>query len=182
MKRNAAVGLFAKPSFLTGHYFVQAELPLKEEKMAKSLDHVCILVKDIDQAMERYGKILSVMAPEALDKRVEKHEQHAGKDRYLTAVFVAPGDGCNIQLLQPLDPESPLYKRLERHGEHIHHLAFTSPHLEETVERLKDNGVSLFSDKLVNDGETPPSTRWTWIVPHYAHGALIEVMDEVQEP
>jgi methylmalonyl-CoA epimerase len=144
--------------------------------MAKSLDHVCILVKDIDQATERYGTILSVAAPKVLEQKMEKQESHAGKDRYLSAVFMAPGDGCNIQLLQPLNPESPLYKRLEQHGEHIHHLAFTSSHLEETVQHLKEKGVSLHSDQLVSDIENP-TLRWTWIVPSYAHGALIEVMD-----
>jgi len=144
--------------------------------MAKSLDHVCILVKDIDQAIERYRTILSVAAPKVLEQKIEKEESYAGKDRFLSAVFIASGDGCNIQLLQPLNPESPLYKRLERQGEHIHHLAFTSSHLEETVQRLKEKGVSLHSDQLVSDVENP-TIRWTWILPSFAHGALIEVMD-----
>jgi methylmalonyl-CoA/ethylmalonyl-CoA epimerase len=145
--------------------------------MGKSLDHVCILVKDIDQAIERYTTILSVTAPQVLEQKVEKQESFAGQDRYLSAFFRPLGDGCNIQLLQPLNPESPLYKRLERHGEHIHHLAFTSPHLEETAQLLKEKGVSLHSDQLVFDPDKP-DMRWTWILPGYAHGALIEVMDE----
>jgi len=144
--------------------------------MAKSLDHVCILVKDIDQAIERYTTILSVTAPKVLEQKVEKQESFAGQDRYLSAFFRPLGDGCNIQLLQPLNPESPLYKRLQRHGEHIHHLAFTSPHLEETAQLLKEKGVSLNSDQLVYDPDKP-DMRWTWILPGYAHGALIEVMD-----
>lgn len=146
--------------------------------MAKSLDHVCILVKDIDEAIKHYASILSVVGPEALEQGIERTEAYAGEDRYLTVVFVAPGDGCNIQLLQPLNPESPLYKRLERHGEHIHHLAFTSPHLEETVQSLKGKDVSLHlgGDQLFYDINNP-KTRWTWILPQYAHGALIEVMD-----
>lgn len=145
--------------------------------MAKSLDHVCILVKDIDQAIERYTTILSVTAPQVLEQKVEKQESFAGQDRYLSAFFRPLGDGCNIQLLQPLNPDSPLYKRLERHGEHIHHLAFTSPHLDETAQLLKEKGVSLNSDQLVYDPDKP-DMRWTWILPGYAHGALIEVMDE----
>lgn len=144
--------------------------------MAKSLDHVCILVNDIDEAIEHYRNILSVTAPQVLDRKVEVQESYAGEDRYLTTVFVAPGDGCNIQLLQPLNPESPLYKRLERYGEHIHHLAFTSPHLEDTVQGLKGKGVSLHGNELFYDVNNP-SPRWTWILPGYAHGALIEVMD-----
>ena len=146
--------------------------------MAKSLDHVCILVRDIDQAIERYTNILNVVAPQVLKQKIEKVEEYAGEDRYLTAVFTAPGDGCNIQLLQPLNPESPLYKRLEQHGEHIHHLAFASPHLDEAVQLMREKGVSLHLDgqRLFSNVENP-TTRWTWILPRYAHGALIEVMD-----
>ena len=145
--------------------------------MVKSLDHVCLLVKDIDQAIEHYTNILGVTAPEVVERKVEKQEQFAGKDRYLSAVFVAGGDGCNIQLLQPLNPESPLYKRLEKHGEHVHHLGFTSAHLEDTFRRLKEKGVSLYGDQFVSPADDP-NFRWTWIMPGYAHGALIEVMDE----
>ena len=146
--------------------------------MAKSLDHVCILVKDIDGAIERYTDILSVTAPRVLEQEIEKEESFAGKDRYLSCVFRAQGDGVNIQLLQPLNPDSPLFRRLEKRGEHIHHLGFTSPHLEETVQGLKGKGVSILGDELYSDVENPGSIRWTWILPDYAHGALIEVMDE----
>ena len=145
--------------------------------MAKLLDHVCILVNDIDDAIERYKNIIGVTAPEVAEKKLEKQEQFAGKDRYATVVFRAGGEGCNIQLLQPLNPDSPLYKRLEKHGEHIHHLGFTSSRLEETVQQLKERGVSLSSEELVVNVENP-TTRWTWILPKYAHGALIEVMDD----
>src|SRR4030042_6886805 len=145
--------------------------------MAKTLDHVCILVNDIDEAIERYKKILSVCAPEVAKQTVEKYEAFAGKDKSLSALFVAGGEGVNSQLMQPINHDSPLYKRLEKHGEHIHHLAFTSLQLPDTLKALKKKGVSLYSDELIyniND----PSLRWNWIMPQYAHGALIEVMDE----
>lgn len=145
--------------------------------MAKnSLDHVCILVKDIDQALDHYRSILRAAAPDLLKQKVEKQEQLAGEDRYVTAVFKAPRDGCNIQLIQPLNPESALYQRLQRHGEHIHHLGFASPQLDETFRRLKENGVAVRGDQFNVDQEHP-GIRWQWILPTYAHGALIEVMD-----
>ena len=40
--------------------------------MTKLLDHVCILVKDIDQAIKHYTNILSVVAPEAVPKNLNK--------------------------------------------------------------------------------------------------------------
>ena len=141
------------------------------------LAHICILVKNIDQAIEHYRKILAAVSPRLLEEEVRKEERFAGKDRYVTAFFRAPGAGCDIQLLQPLNPESPLYKRLEKHGEGLHHIAFASSRLEDNFRHLKEQGVALHGDRFIYDAENP-QTRWVWILPQYAHGVLIEVMDE----
>jgi catechol 2,3-dioxygenase-like lactoylglutathione lyase family enzyme len=140
------------------------------------LAHVCILVKDIDQAIEHYSNILSVVNPDLLKRKVEKKENVAGKDKYFTAFFPAVGDACDIQLIQPLNPESPLYKRLESHGEGLHHIAFTTSNLEDTFQQLKEKRISLSGDRFVANSEKP-DLRWVWILPGYAQGALIEVMD-----
>ena len=58
------------------------------------LAHICILVRDIDQAIEHYQNILSAVSPQLLNEQVRKQERFAGKDRYVTAFFPAPGAGC----------------------------------------------------------------------------------------
>lgn len=141
------------------------------------LAHICILVRDIDRAIEHYSTILGAVPLRLLKEKVTKEERAAGKDRYVTAFFPAAGSGCDIQLLQPLDPQSPLNKRLEKYGEGLHHIAFTSSHLEDTFQQLKKKGVSLHGDQFIFDNNAP-DTRWVWITPQYAHGVLIEVMDE----
>ncbi len=147
------------------------------DKISQRLAHICILVKDIDRAIEHYSTILGVVSPGLLKEKVTKVERLAGKDKYATAFFHAPGNGCDIQLLQPLDPESPLFRRLEKHGEGLHHIAFASSHLEDTFQHLKDKGVSLQGDQFFFDANAP-DVRWTWISLQYANGVLIEVMDE----
>ena len=141
------------------------------------LAHICILVKDIDRAIEHYTAILSAAAPELLEREIAKQECYAGEDRYVTAFFPAAGDACDIQLMQPLDAESPLGRRLQQRGEGVHHICFTSSHLEDTFQQLKENGVSLHGDQFITDVENP-SLRWAWVLPKYAHGVLIEVMDD----
>lgn len=147
------------------------------ERAKQRLAHICILVKDIDQAISHYTNIFSAVSPQLLKEEVTKRECLAGEDRYVTAFFSGPGSDCDIQLLQPLEPGSPLFKRLEKHGEGLHHIAFASSHLEDTFQQLKQNEVSLHGDQFVSDVNTPDS-RWVWIMPQYAHGVLIEVMDE----
>jgi methylmalonyl-CoA epimerase len=147
------------------------------DMVKQRLAHICILVRDIDQAIQHYTNILGAVSPQLLKEKVTKEERFAGKDRYVTTFFRAAGSGCDIQLLQPLDPQSPLYKRLEKHGEGLHHIAFASSHLEDTFRQLKKKGVSLHGDRFIFDANAP-DTRWVWIMPQYAHGVLTEVMDE----
>jgi methylmalonyl-CoA/ethylmalonyl-CoA epimerase len=151
-----------------------------EEPVKQRLAHICILVKNIDEAIEHYSRILRAASPHLIQEKVNKVDRVAGNDRYVTAFFLAPGNGCDIQLLQPLDPESPLYKRLEKHGEGLHHIAFSSTRLEDTFQQLKENGVSLQGNDFIYD-ENAPDTRWVWVQPRYAHGVLIEVMDEYKK-
>ena len=147
------------------------------DAVKQRLAHICILVRDIDQAINHYTNILGAVSPELLKRGITREERFAGKDRYVTAFFRAPGIGCDIQLLQPLDSESPLFKRLEKHGEGLHHIAFASSRLEDTFQQLKKKVVSLHGDRFIFDADTP-DTRWVWITPQYAHGVLVEVMDE----
>jgi len=151
-----------------------------KDTIDQRLAHICILVRDIDQAIAHYSNILGAVSPGQFKETATKKTCFAGKDSYVTAFFNAVGNACDIQLLQPLDPESPLYKRLEKHGEGVHHIAFASSRLEDTFQQLKNSGVSMQSDEFFFDINAPDG-RWTWIKPPYAHGVLIEVMDEYKK-
>ena len=140
------------------------------------LAHICILVRDISKAIEHFTGILGVLAPQTHDQKIAVQESFAGKDRYLTAFFPLAEQACEIQLLQPLDKESPLYKRLEQHGEGMHHICFSTGRLEDTFQQLTDRGVPLHGEQFIADINNP-SLRWFWVLPQFAHGVLIEVID-----
>ena len=147
--------------------------------MAKSVAHICILVKDIEKAVKDYAPILQVFAPDMLERKVAIEERYAGKDKYVTAFYGASGDGCDIQFLQPPDEDSPLQKRLEKAGEGIHHIAFDTSHIEDSYAELVKKGVavndSIIQESIVADGRN--DVRHFWILPKYSHGVLIEVID-----
>ncbi len=148
--------------------------------MARTVAHICILVADIDRAIEDYRKILSTVSPQLVERKVVKQERWTEDEKYITAFFGALGDACDIQLLQPPDGESPLHKRLERFGEGIHHIAFASSHLEDTYQHLKVDGISI-SDRMYSEhpkGNAKTDVRHFWIMPRAAHGVLIEVIDD----
>jgi len=148
--------------------------------MAKTVAHVCILVKDIDQAIKHYTNIIDVATPQLFKREVVRQERYAGDEKYITAFFDGLGDGCDIQLLQPPDEQSPLYKRLKKHGEGVHHICFSSSHIEDTYRLCKEKGISV-NDKIIDeraDGSDQTDIRHFWILPQYAHGVLIEMIDD----
>jgi methylmalonyl-CoA/ethylmalonyl-CoA epimerase len=147
--------------------------------MTKTVAHICILVADIDRAIEDYKKILGRVSPGLLQREVVRQERWAGDEKYITAFFGAVGDGCDIQLLQPPDRESPLFRRLEKYGEGVHHIAFATAHLEDSYRQLRTDGISV-NDCLIPEhpeGDDATDVNHFWILPRSAHGVLIEMID-----
>src|ERR1700754_2955946 len=117
------------------------------------LAHVCLLVKDLDQASEGWAKLLNILDPAQLEQRIVRYDAfEGGEDRMRWATFVNPG-GSEIQLMEP-DPDSPLGRRLAKHGEGVHHICFTADDPEETSRRLAEAGLSTSGD--VNTDPTMP--------------------------
>jgi methylmalonyl-CoA/ethylmalonyl-CoA epimerase len=135
--------------------------------------HVCLLVRDLDQAIEDWRRILAELDPAQLELPIVRYDRfEAGGDVMSWATFVNPG-GCEIQLLCPLN-DGPLGRRLARHGEGVHHLCFTAPDLPEAVKRLAAGGVELTSPDLAQDPQLPWQ-HWTFVSPTTSHGVLVEV-------
>lgn len=134
--------------------------------------HVCFLVADIHQAIDDFGRILGVLDPEqAAGELVLQEGSIGGDDLYHVATFSSPG--CEIQLIEPV--EGPLKARLDKKGEHVHHICFVSERLEETVEELKAAEIPLTNDELTDDEVNDTWQSWTFVHPKMSHGALIEV-------
>lgn len=142
--------------------------------MPGRLSHICLLVRDLDEAVADWTKILSELDPVQLEKPIVRYDRfEAGEDVMAWATFVSPGDGCEIQLCQPLN-DGPLGRRLAAKGEGVHHICFTSAELPDAIERLKQKGIMITSDELVQDPAIPWQW-WTFITPQSSHGPLIEL-------
>ena len=77
--------------------------------------HVCLLVEDLDKAVEDWTKLLKVLDPGQLEEPLVRYEDfEGGEDRMRWATFVSHG-GAEIQLMEPA-ADSPLGRRLAKHG------------------------------------------------------------------
>jgi len=83
-----------------------------------------------------------------------------------------------VELIEPLGPETGVGRFLARRGSGIHHLAFRVPNLEAELERLRHAGVALI-DETPRDGAR--GHRVAFLHPKSTGGILIELV-ETGEP
>ena len=133
-------------------------------------DHVSFLVRSLDQAVKDYQEMLQVLDPEQAKEVVWGEGIEQGyKLRWAT--FVNP-HGAALQFFESENPSD--LKLLEKYGERVHHIAFTSDDIGKTVQDLDKAGIPLTSKEVSGPGNMP-WLKWTFVPPKKAHGVLIEV-------
>jgi methylmalonyl-CoA/ethylmalonyl-CoA epimerase len=111
---------------------------LKQVPGIKFVDHIAIAVKqgDLDRQVEAY---------KMLGFREVHREEVLGADQVREALLQV-GDGPNlIQLLEPLSPESPVQKLMERNGGRggLAHIGFRVESAQRAFDAMKARGFQL---------------------------------------
>ena len=104
--------------------------------MIGRLNHVAIVVPDLDAAARRYRDLLGadVGAPQALP------------DHGVTVVFVKL-DNTKLELMTPLGDNSPVAKFLAEHPSGgMHHVCFEVPDLAHAAHKLTSGGARVLGD------------------------------------
>jgi methylmalonyl-CoA/ethylmalonyl-CoA epimerase len=136
------------------------------------LAHICLLVSDLDQAVEDWTKILGVLDPAQLEERIVRYDEFEGGDDQMRWVTFVNHGGAEIQLVEPA-PGTPMHERLQKRGEGVHHICFTVDSPEDARDALAEQGLGV-SDGMFGDPALPWQ-RWTWLGPKSSHGVLVEV-------
>ncbi len=79
-----------------------------------------------------------------------------------------------LELLEPLTPESPIARFIEKRGSGLHHLAFRVVGLEDQVARLQSEGAPFLSDA---PGPGRHATRVIFLHPKWTGGVLVELVE-----
>jgi methylmalonyl-CoA/ethylmalonyl-CoA epimerase len=133
------------------------------DKMAKrpigKLDHIGIAVRSVADARKFFE--------DALGARFLY--EHANPDAgYRILEFDL--SGLTLELLEPLGEESFLHSFLDKHGEGFHHLTLDVPNAREQIEELKQQGVTVVSER-----DFGPDSYEAFISPRSSHGVLIQL-------
>lgn len=128
------------------------------------IHHVGIAVESLRAAVPAYEKLLG---------RAPDSEEVVEDQKVRVAVFEL-GEG-RIELLEGTAEDSPVTRFVSKHGQGIHHLTLTVPHLAESLRQLEAEGVRLI-DRAPRSGAG--NERIAFIHPSSAAGVLIEFVEE----
>ncbi len=129
----------------------------------KRLDHIAVLVEDLDQALSFWRDQLGL----PLD-HVEIIDSMEVKIAFL------PLGESEIELVQPITDTSGLAKFLVKRGPGLHHICFEVENINTMLEKLKENGVRLIDGEPVtmDDGR-----KLAFLHPKSAGGVLVELYE-----
>jgi methylmalonyl-CoA/ethylmalonyl-CoA epimerase len=130
------------------------------------VDHIAIAVKNIEEALKNYQKILTVDELEIEEVPTEK-----------VKVAMLMLEDTRIELMEPTSPDSPISKFLEERGEGIHHIAITADDIEKDVARASANGMKMLGGLRIGSY----GRRITFIHPKSLHGVLTEFCEAPPE-
>ncbi len=137
--------------------------------------HVCMVVRDLDKAIVDWTKILRVLDPAQLDQRIVKYDEFSsGDDAGMKWATFVNDHGTEIQFIQPA-PGTPMGRRLDKVGEHVHHLCFATDDVPGAMEKLRAEGLDLPGDGVTYNDPDMTWQKWSWVGAKSTHGCLIEV-------
>lgn len=135
--------------------------------MIGRVDHVGVAVRNLESAIERYaelGLVLDYMGT----------VPGAG----VRVAFLKAGDS-QLELVEPLGPDTAVGRFLEKRGEGLHHIAFATGSIVDELTRLSEEGFELI-DRAPRPGARGRTVAF--VHPKSAHGVLIELVQEAESP
>ena len=130
-----------------------------------NIDHVAIAVFDLDATLadlkQQYG--------------AEPLSRETVESQGVEEAMVAVG-GSSVQILQPLSPDTPVGRFLEKRGEGMHHIAFAVPDIEAALHHLQEIGTRLIDvEPRIGGG----GHRIEFVHPSAFAGTLVELVEGV---
>ncbi|MEI6093606.1 MAG: methylmalonyl-CoA epimerase, partial [bacterium] len=104
--------------------------------MVKKIDHIGIAVNSIEEQLPFYSDIMGL--------KVEKIETVVSEG--VKVCFLAVGD-THIELLEPISEESPIKKFLDKNGQGVHHIAYSTNDIVGEVLALKGKEFKMINEQ-----------------------------------
>ncbi|RJX23375.1 MAG: methylmalonyl-CoA epimerase [Dethiobacter sp.] len=132
--------------------------------MFKKIDHIGIAVKNLEEALQFYEEILGLKST-----KIEIVEDQKIK------VALLPLGESKLELIQAIDPDSPIAKFIEVRGEGIQHIALRVNNIEKKLKSLDEKGVRLI-DRVPRYGAG--GARIAFLHPKSTFNVLLELCEK----
>lgn len=109
--------------------------------MQLQIAHVCIVVSDLEAAMERFRSLWAIGPFRVFDSEHPTGTVHGKETRYKGKIAFAQAGPIEIELIQPGEGESIWWEFLRRKGEGVHHVGVFVPDLHEELLQYQKKGI-----------------------------------------
>lgn len=133
--------------------------------MPKRIDHVAIIVRNIEQSLIFYRDTLGITPSEIKEVPTEQ----------VRIAFLPMGGpaGSEIELIEPTTPGSSLSKYLEKRGEGLHHICLEVDDIDAALLEMQEKGAPV----LDNQPRIAAEGRAIFIHPKATSGVLLELLE-----
>lgn len=134
--------------------------------MPRRIDHVAIIVRNIEQALQFYRDTLGI-EPSAI-KEVPTEQ--------VRIAFLPLGgpQGSEIELVEPLNANSSLAKFLEKRGEGLHHICLEVDDIDASLQEMQEKGAPV----LDTQPRVAAEGRAIFLHPKGTNGVLLELIEK----
>ncbi len=134
--------------------------------MPKRIDHIAIIVRDIEQALLFYRDTLGIASGEIKEVPTEQV-------RIAFLPMGGPG-GSEIELIEPTSPDSSLAKFLEKRGEGLHHICLEVENIDAELANMQERGAPVLDKqpRIAAEG------RAIFLHPKGTNGVLLELLEK----
>ncbi len=134
--------------------------------MPRRIDHVAIIVRNIEQALVFYRDTLGITPSEIKEVPTEQV-------RIAFLPMGGPG-GSELELIEPITPNSSLTRFLEKRGEGLHHICLEVADIDAALAEMQEKGVPV----LDKQPRIAAGGRAIFLHPKGTNGVLLELLEK----
>ncbi|CAA0158631.1 putative methylmalonyl-CoA epimerase [Tenacibaculum maritimum] len=132
----------------------------------KKIEHIGIAVKSITSSNQLFVSLFG--------KAHYKIEEVLSEGVKTSFFEVGPN---KIELLEAINPESPIAKFIEKKGEGIHHIAFAVDDIQAEIKRLQGEGFTVLNKKPKKGAD---NKLVAFLHPKTTNGVLVELCQDIK--
>ena len=131
--------------------------------MLKKIEHIGVAVQNIEKSIPLFRDLLGI----PLEKVYES-------DAIKTKIAFFPLGDSTIELIEAMDPSSPVAKFIQKRGEGIHHICFGVENVEAALRHFEAQGIELLNKQ---PRRTENGDLIAFLNPKSTNGVLIELVE-----